>query len=225
MSKLSLLRTFGDVNLVILYFCRWVLQVIILIVVTWPHRIWRCNKWFMWIDFNEIRHNGKFMTKSPLINCPFLTCHSDGEVSSGFFVPPEDTNVNSRVLVCHICDFYDRTTDLNAGRGQNPEAILVPIEGHAGSGVDVTTQLENISRLQQKMFWGVFVQLFQNICWNMAALWAFWPFQLWLIYITTSKPVIPLSPLLQTLSTVTFSYCQKPTPTNTQWNYHGDQKA
>lgn len=89
---------------------------------------------------------------SPLINCPFLTCHSDGEVSCGLFVPPEDTNINSRVLIRHICDFYDRTTDLNAGRGQNPESLLVPIEGHAGSGIDVTAQLENIPRLQQKMF-------------------------------------------------------------------------
>lgn len=105
----------------------------------------------MSIDFNEIDHNGIVITKSHLINCAFLTSHSDGEVSSGSFVTPEDTNINSRVLVCHICDFYDRTTDLNAGRGKNSEAILVPIEGHAGSGVDVTTQFENIPRLQQKM--------------------------------------------------------------------------
>lgn len=65
---------------------------------------------------------------------------------------PEDTNINSRVLVGHICDFDDGATDLNAGRGQDPDSILVPIEGHAGSGADVTAQLENVPRLEQKMF-------------------------------------------------------------------------
>lgn len=84
--------------------------------------------------------------------CHFPTCHSDGEVSGGLFVPPEDTNINSRVLVGHVCDFYDGATNLNAGCGQDPQSVLVPVEGHAGSGADVTAQLENIARLEHKMF-------------------------------------------------------------------------
>lgn len=92
------------------------------------------------------------------------TCHGDGEVSGGLFVTPEDTNINSRVLVGHVCDFYDGAADLNAGHGQDPDSVLVPVEGHAGPGADVAAQLEDVPRLQQEVLCRVFAQVFQNIC-------------------------------------------------------------
>lgn len=94
----------------------------------------------------------------------FLTCHSDGEVSHGLFVASENTNINTRIFIRYVRDFHDSATDLNAGRGQNPGSFLVPVEAHARAGTDVTAQLENIARLQQKMLCCVFTQLFQNIC-------------------------------------------------------------
>lgn len=108
--------------------------------------------------------------------CVSPTCHSDGEVPGGFFVSPEDTDIKPRVLVGHICDFDDGTPDLNAGRGQDPGPVLVPVEGHAGPAADVTAQLEDGPRLQQEVFGGVLAQLLQNICWKTAALSAFFSF-------------------------------------------------
>lgn len=59
----------------------------------------------------------------------------------------ENTNINSRILICYVCDFHDGAANLDARRGQNPASLLVPVDRHPGPGADVTAQLQDVARL------------------------------------------------------------------------------
>lgn len=164
-------------------------------------------------------------------HCLLPTCYSDGEVPDWILGSTESTNINSWVVVRHVCDLHGGSTHLDARRGQEPRPFLEPVDCHARPCVHVAAQLQNVPRLQQEVLCGVLTQVLDTFCSNqkrchLSAPRACFYFQTCISLVVWHGAASQLN-LIVVPSAMTFwsstPLSSIPTYTHAQWGYHGDR--